>query len=168
MLVIFFRHGIAEEQGHGVPGEDTQRHLVKKGVRQTKLVARALKQLGAKPDIILTSPFFRAVETAEAAASAWKKPARMVHTDSLKPNGNWSAVLRAINHHATADQTVMLVGHQPTLGTYAMRALGGKTIHEFGFPKSGCIAINWEGKASSEPGELVFALSPRFAELMNS
>jgi len=51
-------------------GVDADRPLSKKGRRQAKALARALKDLGLRVDAVITSPFVRAAQTARPVAKA--------------------------------------------------------------------------------------------------
>jgi phosphohistidine phosphatase len=163
MLLIFMRHGAAEEQGHGVPGLDEQRRLTKEGIKQSRRVADALNDLKIRPTLALTSPLVRAVETAEAALGAFKKPPALIIIRALAPDGSWAALKREIQQHASEDDTVLLVGHQPSLGEYVLRALGATPREEFGFPKSGCFVLEYEDSKMLQPAAVHLALSPAFA-----
>lgn len=62
MELQLLRHGKAEDHGH--PGGDGARALVEKGREQASRAATLLKITGRLPDLVLTSPVLRALETA--------------------------------------------------------------------------------------------------------
>ena len=65
--IIFLRHGQAEDDdGSG----DAARPLTEKGVHQAEAAGRALRSLGLIPDLCLSSPRERAIETARGACLA--------------------------------------------------------------------------------------------------
>jgi len=66
MKLYIFRHGIAEDVGPD--GTDDSRRLTREGVDKTRKAAAGIARLGAKPDVILTSPKVRAAQTADLAA----------------------------------------------------------------------------------------------------
>ena len=61
MDLYILRHGIAEEQSKS--GQDHTRALTDEGRRKTCHSGKALKEMGVCFDLILTSPFARALQT---------------------------------------------------------------------------------------------------------
>ena len=60
--ITFVRHAHAEEIGY--QGSDFLRQLRDKGINKSISVGQSLKKQGYIPDLILSSPAFRAIETA--------------------------------------------------------------------------------------------------------
>src|SRR3989442_9417048 len=68
MLVYIVRHGESEAPAKGKGHATKERHLTPDGRRWAKrVVSVAEKELGFRPDLILSSPLARAKETAEIA-----------------------------------------------------------------------------------------------------
>ena len=115
MDLILWRHADAES---GVPDED--RKLTAKGEKQAERMAAWLKENLPKDVMVLASPARRARDTAEALTKKF---------DTIREVGtsaNAQAVLKAAGW-PRGDRTVVVVGHQPTLGQAAALALTGKT-----------------------------------------
>ena len=68
MDIYLIPHRIAYEPGEPGYEDDTQRPLTDKGRDKMRKVARVLKRLNLKPNVILSSPYLRARETAEILA----------------------------------------------------------------------------------------------------
>ena len=116
MDLILWRHAEAE------PGEpDLGRRLTAKGIKQAGRVAGWLD--GHLPDTtrILVSPADRAQQT----ALALKRKFRTV--DELAPGATASAVLTAAGW-PDSRESVLVVGHQPTLGEVASLLLAGQEL----------------------------------------
>jgi len=116
MDLILWRHAEAE------PGEpDLGRRLTAKGLKQAERVAGWLD--GHLPDTvrILASPADRAQQT----ALALKRKFRTL--DDLAPGATASAVLAAAGW-PDARESVLVVGHQPTLGEVASLLLAGEEL----------------------------------------
>src|SRR5437867_11807016 len=68
MELYFFRHGIAVDRDDPAAPADEDRPLTDDGQRKTRSAAKGLERLELGLDRILTSPWLRAVETADIAA----------------------------------------------------------------------------------------------------
>lgn len=123
------RHAIAEDRGDKWP-DDSQRPLTTEGIRKWRRASAGLAALDARPDVILTSPFVRARQTADYLAAAWPKHPKVVEIDALKAGGRPRDVLRALEPFAK-HASLALVGHEPGLGELAALLVGFKTAQEF-------------------------------------
>lgn len=112
--IIFLRHGQAEDDdGSG----DAARPLTEKGVRQAEAAGRALRSLGLIPDLCLSSPRVRAIETAREACLA-------LDLEPVIDQGLGTGEFRA-DELAAGLGTVLLVGHEPSFSTEVGRLTGG-------------------------------------------
>ena len=112
MDLILWRHAEAEEGG-----PDLARTLTSKGRKQAARVAEWLLQRLPAKFTVLASPAARAQQTAEALA------ARVKTVDKLKPGAAVSDVLQAAGW-PDGDGVVLVVGHQPDLGSVVAHLLG--------------------------------------------
>lgn len=113
MDILLWRHAEAED---GAP--DAKRRLTARGRKQAKQVARWLKPRLPADARILASPAVRAVQTAEALGLPFEK------LDKLGTGASASSLLGAAGW-PHAGGTVLVVGHQPTLGRAAALLLTG-------------------------------------------
>ena len=113
MHLILWRHAEAED---GTP--DSSRALTDKGRKQAKTMAKWLAGRLPEDAVVLVSPATRARQTAEALRRAFETVA------TLDVGASPSAVLAAVGWPGRGG-TVVVVGHQPTLGQVAARLLGG-------------------------------------------
>jgi phosphohistidine phosphatase len=79
-------------------------------------IAKGLRNLGVEFDLILSSPYVRACETAEILANVFKMKEKMVFSDNLIPLGNPELLIGEINEKYSVD-SIALVGHEPYLST---------------------------------------------------
>jgi phosphohistidine phosphatase len=114
-LIWLLRHGDAED-GEGKP--DAERELTKKGERQARDAGRALKELGVKIDVCLTSPKVRAHDMAEIACKDLGAP---VEDDDRLRGGDFDPV-----EVAAGRGEVMLVGHEPDFSQAVALATGSR------------------------------------------
>ena len=70
MEIYIVRHGIAIDREDRKCPPDPERYLTEEGIEKTKRVAAAVAALGASPDLLLSSPYVRAMQTAEIFALA--------------------------------------------------------------------------------------------------
>src|ERR1700679_3637531 len=85
MEIYLLRHGIAEAQAP--TGKDADRRLTDGGRRKLRTVLASAQAAGVSPSIVLTSPYRRALETAEIAARELGYQGKLVRTDALIPDG---------------------------------------------------------------------------------
>ena len=114
MDLIFWRHAEAEDGS-----DDSARALTAKGVKQARRVSAWLDKHLPKDARVIVSPAVRAQQTAQAL------PRPSATVEALKPGAHAATILKAAGW-PDAEGTVVLVGHQPTLGAAAALALTGK------------------------------------------
>jgi phosphohistidine phosphatase len=103
-------------------GDDAERPLSGKGRKQARRTGRWLAELGRKPDVILTSPKARALQTATiVAASLGLKP----KVDKRLGGPLDHEILQDLLAAADDARRVMLVGHDPDFSSMASSLSGG-------------------------------------------
>lgn len=112
MELVLWRHAEAEE---GTP--DHARALTEKGIRQAGKIAAFLHQHLPRDPRILVSPATRTQQTIAAFTD------HFTLAPTLAPGASAEAVLQAARW-PDAGGTVLIVGHQPTLGEVAASLLG--------------------------------------------
>lgn len=112
--LMFIRHSKAEDQLPGIP--DFERSLTTKGKYNSKLMAQLLFSRREDPGRIITSPAFRALETALIFGREYG-----ISPDEIRLNPKlymsleeeeFLSFVRALNND---DHTVTLFGHNPLL-----------------------------------------------------
>lgn len=116
MNLILWRHAEAEIQRPGQ--DDIERELTAKGRRQARRVAKWLDARLPASARILVSPAARTQQTAESLER------RFTTVAALAPGRDADELLQAAGWPDSGD-TVLVVGHQPTLGLAAARLLCG-------------------------------------------
>ena len=152
MELYVFRHGIAED--HGPDGSDASRRLTREGVEKTTEVVRGLAKLIDKPDVILTSPKVRAKHTAEIVGKAVDmKP----ETFEVLAHGPAAAVVSALAKRK--EDSVIIVGHEPTLSEAIESLLFGEARGVIELKKAGCAALTVDPDART--GRLIWLATPK-------
>ncbi len=142
MNLYLMRHAIAEARDSSVYPDDSQRPLSAPGRRKMVKIAGGLKELGLGFDLILSSPYLRARETAEIMAKRFNLKNRLVFTDHLSPLGHADQLIAEIRaQHAV--EHLLLVGHEPYLSSLASMLLAGNTAVAITMKKGGlcCLSI---------------------------
>src|SRR6266545_5628200 len=103
MKLYLIRHSNAVDPGTPEYEDDSQRPLTEKGRDKARKIASALKELGAEPNLILSSPYVRAAQTAEIVAKTIKTKNEIAFSDCLVPMGDVDALIGEINEKYTVD-----------------------------------------------------------------
>jgi len=117
--LILFRHGKA--QAESASGDDFDRQLAPRGVRESAEMAETLARLGLVPDLAVVSPAARARETWAAAEAAF--PGARTQLEPELYNAESGAVRQVAEAAGRGVATVMVVGHNPGLQELAVRLL---------------------------------------------
>jgi phosphohistidine phosphatase len=124
MELIFLRHGKAEPHGH--PAGDAARALVPKGFEQARKAALLLKASNRLPQIVLTSPLTRALQTAETFCTTAGLSGPVVQ-GWLASGMQQEEALQELA--AFSDfKKVAIVGHEPDFSALIEWLLGGGAI----------------------------------------
>ena len=121
--LVLMRHGEALSPLDSGAAGDAGRKLSPRGREQAGLSAARLKSLGFAPDIIISSPLLRAVETADIAALLFPGAGR-VKEPALASPASLDEVLNAVHSAAGEASSVLVAGHQPTMGELSGLLLG--------------------------------------------
>ena len=116
MNIYLIRHGIAVEAGTREYEQDSERPLTEKGRKKMRQIARGLRTLGVELDLILSSPYVRARETAEILAEIFKMKKKIAFSESLIPTADPALLIPEISEKYSVE-SIALVGHEPHLST---------------------------------------------------
>jgi phosphohistidine phosphatase len=119
-LLLLLRHGIAEDRRDDLP--DAERRLTLEGIRKMKQISRGLATIVERPDLILSSPLVRCVQTALRVAKAYDSKVEVRTANQLAPDATSKDFLELTG--ALSCEKLICVGHEPNLSEI-MRALTG-------------------------------------------
>ena len=151
MQLYFLRHGEADWPGWTKP--DDERPLTDFGKKEVRQVAKFLNRLKAKPDLVVTSPLPRALQTAEIAADQLKTKLRQ--DEALEPGFGISEVSTVLKRHRS--KVLMLVGHEPDFSS-VISALTGASLK---LSKAGVALVDIDPEA--QEGRFLWLFPPKFA-----
>jgi len=147
MNLILWRHAEADESPN-----DLARQLTAKGHRQAQRMGAWLEARLPDKYKVICSRARRSQDTARALTEKFRIDA------SIDPGASYAAVLAAVNWpHASG--TVVVVGHQPTLGEVASMVLAGAPT-EWAIRKGALWWISYRERESVGETVLRAAMSP--------
>lgn len=161
MRLYLVRHAIAEA---GTPNyeDDSLRPLTEKGRQKMKKIANTLKELGVQPDLIVSSPYMRASQTASILAKFLKYKDEITYSDFLVPMGKPGDMIGEINQKYSVDE-LMLVGHEPNLGNLASVLLAGDQGVSVKFKKGGVCCISVDDLNNDRKAVLEWLITPKIS-----
>ena len=159
MELYIVRHGIAIDREDPKCPADPERYLTEEGIAKTKQVAKGVAALEATADLLLSSPYVRAMQTAEIFADALEFSRQKVRkTDALLPGCDPLQFFRELAREKQA-ASVFCFGHAPQLDEVVAYALGSKRMLT-ALKKAGvaCIELN---RVSPPSGVLAWLATPK-------
>jgi phosphohistidine phosphatase len=157
MQIYLLRHGIAEDARPGT--SDSDRALTPEGIDKLR---RVLKRAGVTPSLILSSPYKRAVETAEIAAQVLGYKGKVVRVEALVPNGSPYAVWDELRGRKE-ESAILLAGHEPLMSSIAVFLLDSPAL-QVDMKKAALVRIDCEKLGAKPGGVLKWMLTPAISE----
>ena len=153
MNLFILRHGLAAEASGG---RDADRPLTEQGKSKMREIAKTMRELELSLDLILSSPYKRAWQTAELVAETLGLTNKLEPCNALAPMGDAGKLLAEINHRRPSPEAVLLVGHEPFLselisllvagerGSQIIMKKGSLAKLQTAHPRPGrCAALKW-------------------------
>jgi phosphohistidine phosphatase len=142
MDLYILRHGIAEELSESNLAHDSQRRLTTEGRKKVHRVAQGMKMLGLKFDLILSSPYLRASETAEIVAKELHLNRHLKLSQDLASDGNPKKIIDDLRLHHPQAKRILLVGHEPYLSRLVSLLISGDPAISIRLKKAGLIKVS--------------------------
>jgi phosphohistidine phosphatase len=151
LILYFLRHGKA---GDPRAVDDDRRELTANGIRSLRAAAPIWHRLNLRPDVVLSSPLARALQTAELLCEALG--GSPVVDDRLRPGARWDQFGRALADHPDA-RRVMFVGHEPDLSGTIEVLTGAASVR---MRKGSLACVEFYGVPEPGSGEIAWLLDP--------
>ncbi|HVK62605.1 MAG TPA: histidine phosphatase family protein, partial [Bdellovibrionales bacterium] len=149
MKLLIVRHAIAMDRedfkSASKRQSDDMRPLTDEGVRKMRKNAKGLARIAHKPDLVISSPLVRAIQTSEILQIEWSSST--AKCDALKPDAAPIELARWLAGYKTAIQTnhtVAIVGHEPHLSRLIAWCLESSHTEAFELKKGGACLIEFE------------------------
>ena len=145
--------------------EDPEQPLSENGKEKIITTARAIKRMGLKFNLIVTSPKRRAKQSAEIVAPLIDFPIEEIkETEMVKPMTPPLETIKYLEQYA-ALSSILVVGHLPSLAEVASFLLTEGTKVAIHFERGGIGRID-VGTLPSHRGELRWYLTPELLQLI--
>jgi phosphohistidine phosphatase len=146
------RHG--EAGTHSQSSEDWRRPLTEQGVEKLHKQAKKMLKWNLKFDRIISSPFTRAVQTAEIVAEAY---GMTVHEDERLGSALFTyPQLTALCAENSRIENLLIAGHEPDFSSVLGQVLGGAHVN---FVKGGLACVELT-RLEPPAGPLIFFATP--------
>ena len=161
MQLLVIRHAIAmDREEFAESGEsDDRRPLTRAGVKRMRKVAKGLREVVGKIDVIATSPYTRAVETATIVSDEFGlEPAEV--SASLVPDVHFDELERWMQMHSSRE-VVAVVGHEPHLSGLVSWLMTGSGESRIELKKGGACLLDFGSAVRRGSGRLLWLMTPR-------
>jgi len=159
MQLYIVRHGIAIDREDPKCPPEAERYLTEEGIERTKQVAKGIAALGAHADLMISSPYVRATQTAAIFAGALDYPEHKIrHTENLLPGSEPAALLRELAREKNAS-SVFCFGHAPLVDALLAAAAGAQG--DITSMKKAGVALVELKRVSPPNGQLVWLVTPK-------
>lgn len=157
MKIYILRHGIALDRNDPNVSSDANRPLIPIGIEKIKKISKFIKKQKISFDLIFSSPYLRAKETAEIVSEKLK--IEIQETELLIPSGSFEKLVERINSREL--ESVLLVGHEPFLSSFLSFLLTGNENLNLELKKGGFCCVEFYEKIEIGNGTLTFLLTPK-------
>jgi len=117
---------------------DDERPLIEKGIRRTDKTCRYIKTKHLEPDIIISSPAVRAMQTAQLVKNYMNLQVPLMVAEAFYP-GNVEYYFTHLKMVESQYYHIMIIGHNPEISNFACEILGNDIAAWI--PTSGCVVI---------------------------
>jgi phosphohistidine phosphatase len=165
MELYILRHAIAADRGTGEYRDDAERPLTTKGKRELRQIVKVMRTMDLSFDLILSSPFLRARETAEITSKGLGSKKKLQLTETLEPGGSFKELIKSLKE--SKREKVLLVGHEPFLSEFISLLISGDRRSLLTLKKAGLCKLTTESLAHGRCAILEWLLAPRHMRLMS-
>jgi phosphohistidine phosphatase len=159
--LFILRHGIAVTRGDPAYPLDSDRPLTPKGIKRMRQITNGMQQMQVKFDIILSSPYRRALETAFIVARGYEAGQLVQTSLALRPEVLAEEAIRTLVDKYSAYQRILLVGHEPQLSALVSTLTSGAAGARPLLKKGGLCKLQVDKLHVGRCATLLWLLTPR-------
>ena len=146
---------------------DEQRPLTEEGVQRAHKNSKKLQVLIEGVDLIVTSPYKRAIQTSLPYEDAFN-PKSSLESEYLVPYADVTKTLEYLNHLFEKHSSIMAFGHNPHMQCLASYLLSGRETAVLDFKKGAVLALENSGRFSAGGACLSWFMKARQISLLES
>ncbi len=161
MNLYLLRHGKAEDKNLHRYASDDERPLTEDGVQDMKKAAKGMKALKLSFDLILSSPYVRARETAEIVADILNLKKKLQLSNFLKVEAEPSKLIRELENYHSDLEDILLVGHEPFMSRLTAKLISGKEFVSVEFKKGSLAKLHTEMLMDDSCAALEWLMTPK-------
>jgi phosphohistidine phosphatase len=160
MQLLVIRHAIAEDRDAFASSgrDDSERPLTPSGRDKMRRAAAGLRRIVPRIDLLGSSPYVRALQTAELVAAAYGID-EIKQVDALVPDAPLPRFMTWMQRKATVD-VVAIVGHEPHLGELVTWLMSGLPESRVEMKKGGAALLEFSGQPGPGVGVLQWLMAP--------
>ncbi len=166
MELYFLRHAKAVQLSARSKMSDRDRPLTPEGEQKMRAVARGFRRLDLSLDLILSSPYLRARQTAEILADVLKAPGKLKLAPALEPGGDPRQLVRELNQHGRQSDGLVLVGHEPYFSELISMLIAGHTDVRLDVKKASLCKVTTTSLRYGQCAVLEWLLPPGYLALL--
>ena len=160
MDLYVLRHGLAEDRDFLKYPDDSERPLTPRGVRRLARQVGGMNSIRLRPELTLTSPLIRAMQTSETVLAGLNASSRLEVSDALTP---WAAPRDILNELASTHSSpgsVMVVGHEPHLSSLVSLVATGSVDASIRLRKGALCKLRISALGPGRCGRIEWSLTP--------
>ena len=163
MTLYFLRHASAGKKALSAK-KDERRPLDEEGILQARYIGRMLANLDVQVDLIVSSPLKRALQTASLVANELAFESAVQTEEALLPESGFDQ-FRALLGRLRKSETVIVVGHNPSLNEFLSKTISGSSgATHIDFKKGAVARVELDGRN----GSLHWLVTPKVARLLQA
>lgn len=155
--IYILRHGHAHNIGNGL--NDFDRALTDEGIEKINKLSLFFNKLDTKLELILSSPYIRAKQTAEIFVSNIDPKPDLKIVDFLGCGASSKEISRGLMEYSSC-KNLLIVGHCPDLEIFLGRLIGAERV---ALKKGALAKVNFENNVEIS-GELEWLITPKLVK----
>ena len=159
--LFILRHGIAVIRGDASYPLDSDRPLTTKGMKRMRRIAKGMRRMKIGFDLLLTSPYRRALETAFVVGREYGAGEIIQTSQALRPEVLPEEVIRSLQEKYSPCRRLLLVGHEPQLSALISTLTSGNASARPLLKKGGLCKLEVERLQMGKCATLLWLLTPR-------
>jgi phosphohistidine phosphatase len=155
MIIYLIRHGDSEKTSIHI--RDFDRELTENGRKVTEQAAKHWKKIIPGFDFIITSPFIRALQSAEIISGIFNVTGGIITDKKLSPGSRTDDIIEISNTYN--GKSIAIVGHQPDMGEHVANLISNSYAN-VEVRKSAIARLSFGNKVKPGKGTLDFLIPP--------